>query len=100
MTSRLRDGNESVREAAIWAVSRTAEREQGHPAWVMQVAEALWDTSPTVRASAAACLRDMGQNAEPALARLGAMVVQEQDEGVRVAAQQAVDAINARIRPG
>ena len=93
MTSRLRDGNESVREAAIWAVGRTAEREQANAEWVMSVAEALWDPSPTVRASAAACLRDMGRRAEPALARLAALVVQEEDEGVRVAARQAVDAI-------
>lgn len=100
MTSRLRDGDVAVREAAIWAVGRTAERERENSVWVMQVAEALWDSSPTVRASAAACLRDLGTTAEPALARLCTLVVQEDDEGVRVAARQAVEAINAGIHPG
>ena len=99
MTSRLRDGDTAVREAAIWAVSRAAEREAAGDGWVMVVAEALWDSSPTVRATAAACLRDMGRRAEPALARLAALVVQEDDEGVRVAARQAVEAINS-TRPG
>lgn len=99
ITSRLRDHSESVREAAIWAVARTAERERGRNGWVKWVAEALWDTSPSVRASAASSLRDLGSAAEPALARLATMIVQEDDEGVRVAARQAVEAISPRMVP-
>lgn len=103
ITLRLRDHNESVREAAIWAVGRAADRERGGNGWVKWVAEALWDTSPSVRASAASSLRDLGSAAEPALARLATMIVQEDDEGVRMAARQAVEAINPgtpRTRPG
>jgi len=91
VTIASRDQRADVREAAVYAMSRFAERLD---AAVLLLGLSLRDASPDVRQSAASCLARLGPKAAPVWASLVASL-EDEDLGVRAAAAEALGALGS-----
>jgi HEAT repeat protein len=93
LTLAAHDPHAGVREAAVFALSRVAERRPGGGA-VLLIGLCLRDQSCEVREMAAGCLAKLGPLAAPALNSLLARV-DDEDPGVQEAVMNALTAIGS-----